>query len=169
MTKSRKPIGVTAAAIVLAGALAVAGCGGSSTKATTAAPATATTQPATGASTTTGPGTTGSTPKSQTGTASNASVTQTIQVAADPTGKLEFTQTTLAAKAGTIKFVLRNDSTVSHNLAIQGNGVTAGPTATVAGGQTADLVATLKAGTYEFYCAVPGHREAGMQGTLTVT
>lgn len=24
-------------------------------------------------------------------------------------------------------------------------------------------------GTYEFYCTVPGHREAGMVGTLIVT
>ena len=46
------------------------------------------------------------------------------------------------------------------------SGTTAG--ATVATGQTATVSATLKPGTYAFYCPVDGHRQAGMQGTLTV-
>lgn len=171
MTTARsKLVGIGAAVILLPAGLAIAGCGGSSTSST--APATLTsgsaavpvTQPssgsATGGATTTAPsGTTGST----------APATQTINVDADPTGRLEFVQKTLTAKAGAVTFVLRNASSVGHNLAIQGNGVTAGPTATVSSGKTADLVATLKPGTYEFYCAVPGHKEAGMRGTLTVT
>ena len=35
-------------------------------------------------------------------------------------------------------------------------------------GGTKSFSATLKAGTYTYYCSVPGHRQAGMQGTLTV-
>jgi uncharacterized cupredoxin-like copper-binding protein len=33
---------------------------------------------------------------------------------------------------------------------------------------TAKLKLNLKAGTYKFYCSVPGHRMAGMEGTITV-
>ena len=170
MAQSRKLMGVAAAVILLPAALAAAGCGGSSTSSTTtASPPTSsaagtTTATATGSTT---PATT-TTALGQT-TAAAAAATQTIRVDVDPTGNLAFTQKTLSAKAGTIKFVLHNQSSLRHNLAISGNGATFGPSETISGGQTADLVATLKPGTYEFYCAVPGHKDAGMQGTLTVT
>jgi uncharacterized cupredoxin-like copper-binding protein len=164
MVRSHKLTGVAAAAILLPAALAAAGCGSSSTSTTTTgSPAStgssATVAPTTSASTSTTPGQS---------TGSTAPVAQTVDVTTDPSGQLAFTQKTLKAKAGTIKFVLRNDSSLRHNLTIQGNGVTVGPSATISGGTT-DLVATLKPGTYEFYCAIPGHKDAGMHGTLTVT
>jgi plastocyanin len=34
---------------------------------------------------------------------------------------------------------------------------------------TKSFKATLPAGTYTFYCSVPGHRQAGMEGKLTIT
>ena len=170
MAQSHKLMGVAAAAILLPAALAAAGCGGSSTSSTTPASPTTSSAPAATTATATGsttPATTTTAP-GQT-TAAAAAVTQTVRVDADPSGTLAFTQKTLTAKAGAITFVLHNQSSLHHNLAISGNGATFGPSETISGGQTADLVATLKPGTYEFYCAVPGHKDAGMQGTLTVT
>lgn len=169
MVQSHKLVGVAAAVILLPAALAAAGCGSSKSSTTTGSLTTSSTAgataPATTGSTTLGTVTTA--PEQTTG--STAAATQTIRVDADPTGNLAFSQKTLTAKAGTIKFVLHNESSLNHNLAITGNGATFGPSATISGGQTADLVATLKPGTYEFYCAVPGHKDAGMHGTLTVT
>jgi plastocyanin len=92
------------------------------------------------------------------------------EIDADPSGLLAFLQKSVSLKAGkvTIKFV--NRAAVPHNLTIQqGSGAT-GPfvagTPTFASG-SAKLTATLKPGTYTFYCSVPGHRAAGMQGTIT--
>src|SRR5664280_2683101 len=43
-----------------------------------------------------------------------------------------------------------------------------GATPTFAGG-TRVLTLKLKPGKYAFYCSVPGHRQGGMEGTLTVS
>jgi uncharacterized cupredoxin-like copper-binding protein len=92
---------------------------------------------------------------------------QTLQLAAAPGTTLKFNKSSLQAKAGGVKIVLKNPSTLQHNVSIQGNGVNVvGGTAN--GGGTTQVEAKLKPGTYTFYCNVPGHRQAGMQGTLTV-
>ena len=94
----------------------------------------------------------------------------TISEAANPTGQLKFTKDSLSAKAGTVTIHFANMSSVPHNMTIQQgtNGKTIGATPTFSGG-TKTLSVTLKPGTYTFYCSVPGHRQAGMQGTLTVS
>jgi plastocyanin len=63
-----------------------------------------------------------------------------------------------------------NMSSLPHNMTIQQgtNGPVIGSTPTFSGGSKT-LNVTLKPGTYTFYCSVPGHRQAGMQGTLTVS
>ena len=150
----RKPlIAVIAAALAAAATLGLTACGSSSSSSTTTQAAAPTTAPAT----TPAPATTAPAP------AAGA----TVAVAADPSGQLAFVQKTLTASAGKVTFVFTNDAPVPHNLAIK-DGVTDGPTNTISGGATAKLSVDLKAGTYEFYCAVPGHEQAGMKGTLTV-
>jgi plastocyanin len=94
----------------------------------------------------------------------------TISDAADPSGQLKFTKDSLSAKAGKVTIQFANMSSVGHNMTIQQgtNGKQVGATPTFSGG-TKTLTVTLKPGTYTFYCSVPGHRQAGMQGTLTVS
>ncbi len=93
---------------------------------------------------------------------------QALKVEADPNGQLAYTQKTLSAKAGSVTVDFSNPQALSHDVAIEdSSGKTVGKTELVAEGSTSTAV-KLKPGTYHYYCTVPGHREAGMEGTLTV-
>lgn len=61
---------------------------------------------------------------------------------------------------------VENTGTVEHDL-----GVVDGPeTPAIAAGGTGELdISALAPGTYTVICTIAGHREAGMEGTLTVT
>lgn len=107
------------------------------------------------------------TPPAATPPAATEAGTTTLELAADSSGALKFDKTSLEAPVGEVSIVLTNDSSVPHNVSIEGNGVDVeGETFT---GGTKTTTATLEPGTYTFYCSVPGHREAGMEGTLTVS
>jgi plastocyanin len=91
-----------------------------------------------------------------------------VQFEADPGGNLEFTTDHATAKAGKVTVDLTNTSGIPHDVAIEdSSGETLGQTQEIPEG-TDSTVVDLKPGTYTFYCTVPGHREAGMEGTLTV-
>jgi plastocyanin len=117
----------------------------------------------------------GSTGTASSATSSSSSAAATpaagggLTIAADPSGQLAFTQKTVTAKAGTVKIDFTNKSPAGHNLTIeQGtSGPVVGATPTFSGGSKT-LTVKLKPGTYTFFCNVPGHRAAGMQGTITV-
>jgi uncharacterized cupredoxin-like copper-binding protein len=95
-----------------------------------------------------------------------APITQTGREA-DPEGQLRYTTRNLSAKAGVVTIGFANMSPLPHNMTIaQGTKVLAA-TPTFQGG-TKTLKLNLKPGTYVFYCSVPGHRQAGMEGKLTV-
>jgi plastocyanin len=92
---------------------------------------------------------------------------QTIKISADPGGALKFDKSSLSAKAGKITIVMDNPSDLPHAIAVEGKGQEIkGDTVTKGGVSKAS--GTLKAGTYEFYCPVDGHKAAGMKGELTV-
>jgi uncharacterized cupredoxin-like copper-binding protein len=89
----------------------------------------------------------------------------TLSISTDPT-LLAFVPTTLSAPAGKVTINMKNASAIPHSVAIDTPGAVAGKVVNQGGTSTA--TATLKAGSYTFYCTVPGHRQAGMVGTLTV-
>jgi plastocyanin len=90
----------------------------------------------------------------------------TLQLAADPSGALKFDKASLEAAAGMVTIELTNESSVPHDIAVEGQGVDE-KSETVTDG-SATLMVQLEPGTYTFYCSVTGHREGGMEGTLTV-
>ena len=69
-------------------------------------------------------------------------------------------------KAGKVKFVVVNTSSLPHDFKLKGGGKTL-KTPIIAGGGKAALRATLKKGVkYTFWCGVSGHAAAGMKGTF---
>ena len=142
-----------AAALAASVLLVLAGCGSSksssSTEATTSAPATTTTAPSTSGG-------------------ASSSGGQTVSLEANKEGQLEYNTKTLSAKAGKVTIALTNMAALAHDVTVESaSGERLGGVEPFSGG-TKDLSLTLKPGTYKFYCSVPGHRQAGMEGTLTV-
>jgi len=135
---------------LMVGLLALAGCGSSSSSSSsTSAPATSSSA-------------TSSTPAAATGSG------QTLSLEANREGELKYNTTSLSAKAGQVSIDFTNMSSLSHNLTVASSaGTVVGATPTFQGGSKT-LSLSLKPGTYKFYCSVPGHRMAGMEGTLTV-
>jgi plastocyanin len=91
---------------------------------------------------------------------------RTLALAADPAGGLTFDKREAAVEAGRVTVRLTNDSAVPHNVTIAQGDRTLGATATVTDADDTTEV-ELQPGEYVFYCSVTGHREAGMEGTLT--
>ncbi len=92
----------------------------------------------------------------------------TVAFEADPNGELAYTTTEASAKAGNVTVDFKNPQSLTHDVAIEdSSGKEVGKTELIGEGETSTSV-DLKSGTYTFYCTVPGHREAGMEGTLTV-
>ena len=91
-----------------------------------------------------------------------------LKLAANPEGQLSYDTKTLSAKAGSVTITMTNSSPVEHNVTIAQGSTILGATPTFTG-SSKTLALKLTPGTYEFYCSVPGHRQAGMEGKLTVS
>ncbi len=90
----------------------------------------------------------------------------TLQLEASETA-LAYDTASLSADAGKVTIDFTNPSAIPHNVVIEQNGKELAGFEPIASGEESES-ADLKPGTYTFYCSVPGHREAGMEGTLTV-
>jgi plastocyanin len=147
-------------ALVLA-SLALVACGGGSSS--TSTESTAEESAAGGQSTSEGE-------KSEGGTAAGGSAGSgsVVDLETPSGGELAYTTESASAEAGkdTIKFT--NPQPLAHDVAIEdSSGEVVGKTELATEGSTSTEV-ELEPGTYTFFCTVPGHREAGMEGTLTV-
>ena len=92
----------------------------------------------------------------------------TVSVEANPEGSLEFEESSISAKAGNDTLEFTNESPVPHDVKIENSkGEEVGGVEIVSEG-TESASVELEPGEYTFFCSVPGHRQAGMEGTLTV-
>jgi uncharacterized cupredoxin-like copper-binding protein len=87
-----------------------------------------------------------------------------IEIDADPTGQLAFVTNAATGAQGRITIKMANKSGTPHDIVIDGKG----KGKVVQNGGVSQFQADFTAGSYTFYCSVPGHRQAGMLGKLTV-
>ena len=150
-----------AALLVLAlAALTLVACGGSDSSESTAT-TTETTAESTGAN-----GAAGAAGSEGSEGGGGASV---VEIEAASGSELAYVQKEAKAKAGQVSIDFNNPQTLSHDVAVEdSSGKELGKTELVADGSSTGTIGNLKPGKYTFFCTVPGHREAGMEGTLTV-
>jgi plastocyanin len=132
------------------GALALSACGSSSKSSSTSTPAAPPPPPSSSGSSSGGAG-------------------QDLKLSAVETNGLSFSTKTLTAKAGAVTLTMSNPSgnAQQHGISVEGKGVDKDGKIVAPGG-TSTVTVSLKPGTYEFYCPVPGHKQAGMEGKLIV-
>ena len=109
------------------------------------------------------------------GHTTTTTTTQGTTTRAAPATKVDVSETefkiTLAqtpTAADSYEFVVKNDGKIPHDLVVSGNGVNA-KTSLLNPGQSETLKVDLKPGTYDLYCSVPGHKQAGMDVKVTVS
>jgi len=111
-------------------------------------------------------GATGATTTTSTSSTTTAAAAA-LKLSAPSSGVPAYNTNSLSAKAGQVSVDFSNPSPVEHDVAIaQGSKILA-QSDLISGGATS-VSTSLKPGKYLYYCTVPGHRQAGMQGTLTV-
>jgi uncharacterized cupredoxin-like copper-binding protein len=93
----------------------------------------------------------------------------TVKLKADAGGQLKFNKSKLSAARGKVTITMQNPSSSGspHGIAVSGHGINK-KGKIVNPGKATKVTVTLKAGKYTYYCPVPGHKPAGMRGTITI-
>jgi plastocyanin len=103
------------------------------------------------------------------GTGKSAGAVQALDVSSPADGGLVYQPNGLTANPGSVTITYDNPSPVPHSIAVAtSNGNVLGQVQPFTNGKQSVQLTNLAPGEYTFYCTVPGHREAGMEGTLTV-
>ena len=154
---NRRRFVLAVSTLALAGGV-LAGCGSSSSNSSSSS----------AASTTSPPATTALDDEPRRRRVAERARSSKVSLEANPEGKLEYNTKSLTAKAGAVTIDFTNMAALMHNVTIESSsGAKVGATPTFSGGSKS-VTLNLKPGTYKFFCSVPGHRQAGMEGTLTV-
>jgi plastocyanin len=141
-----------AVAVLVIASLALAACGGGGSSTTSTSEATSE----------------GTSSATESAGAKEGTSGSTIKFEANPEGELMFTTMSATGKAGNDTIDFKNPSSTPHNVSIENSsGKKIAETKTISESETSTKV-ELEAGTYTFFCSIPGHREAGMEGTLTI-
>jgi uncharacterized cupredoxin-like copper-binding protein len=142
-----------------------AAAGSTAPETTQAAPTTSETQTST-AATTQATSTSGTTTRKQTTTAPPPKAPQKVGVTET---EFKIALPSQSLKAGPYELELENKGQIGHDLVVKGPGVNDEKTPVIDGGKTAVLKVDLQKGSYELYCSVPGHKQAGMDVKVTVS
>lgn len=114
------------------------------------------------------PSTTATTQAATTQTTATTATTQAVQKVAVSETEFKITLDPSSVSAGRVSFDVANVGKIPHDFVIKGNGVDE-KTSTLAAGDSATLTVDLKPGTYDVYCSIPGHKEAGMDVKLSIS
>ncbi len=90
-----------------------------------------------------------------------------LDIPAVPSGALAYEFGSAEAPAGQLTINSPNEASIPHNIALEGGGVNEEGEVVQDGG-VSEISADVQPGEYTFFCSVPGHREGGMEGKLTV-
>jgi uncharacterized cupredoxin-like copper-binding protein len=167
LAAERAVMAITAVLVLAAVSTAVITSG----SATKAGAETGSSQPApAGGETQSTPASTSTQPKPSTGapTSTAPSASTSLKLVTNPGGMISYDAKQLRAKAGTVTIALTNNAPLEHDVTVALGSKVLGNTPVFRGG-TKTVTLKLTSGTYAFYCSVPGHRQAGMEGTLSVS
>lgn len=99
----------------------------------------------------------------------SVAIAKTKTLAATESDGLGYSKSKITVTHGKVTLKMANPSgnALDHSIDIRGHGVSK-HSKVVSPGGTARVTASLKKGTYTFYCEVQGHEADGMKGQLVV-